>query len=65
MPMWASIQESSAWSAQAMVVQLAGPGVECGQDAHLCADEAFLGGQVAHRLGGGLHQQTVEDFLVA
>ena len=48
-----------------MMVELAGPSVQHRQDAHLCPDKAFLGGQITHALGGRLHQQTVERLLMA
>jgi hypothetical protein len=48
-----------------MVMELAGPGVQHRQDAHLCTDKAFLCSQITYALGGYLHEQTIERFLMA
>jgi hypothetical protein len=48
-----------------MVMELAGPGVQNRQDAHLGTDKSFLGGQITHALGGRLHEQTIERLLMA
>jgi hypothetical protein len=48
-----------------MVMELTGPGVQDRQDADLGTHKAFLGGQITHALGGRLHEQTIERFLMA
>jgi len=47
-----------------MMVELAGPGVQDRQDAHLRTDIAFLSGEIAYGIGRGLHQQTIERRLM-
>jgi len=48
-----------------MMAEEPGPGMQHRQDAHLRADESALGGEFSQRLGGGLHQDPVENLLVA
>ena len=48
-----------------MVGQRAAPGVQDGQDADQPAHVVRIEGQLDEALGGGLHQQAVQDLLVA
>src|SRR5271165_4364293 len=48
-----------------VIAQLAVPGVEHGQHAGQCPEVPFLGTEVLDRRNRDLHQQTVEQLLVA
>ena len=48
-----------------VIAQLAVPGVEHGQHAGQCPEVPFLGTEVLDRRSRDLHQQTVEQLLVA